>query len=918
MKRFIHLTYFIFILFILNIPSIENVDRSNFKTCEQSSFCRRQRKYKPDISPYEIDLNSTKIIKNGHLRFLLLNTLKSHIKFKLEIFTLEHNSLRIKINELNPIRKRYEVKYSLVGELKLVNMNITKSDEKQIEVNFGERTKFLLNAKPFRLDLFTNDIFVMSVNSNNMFNFEYYRKKPESNKTATNNNNEDGMWEETFKNHHDSKPYGPSSIGVDVNFLNFENVYGIPEHADAFSLRSTHDSDPYRLFNVDVFEYDILNPMALYGSVPYMLAHNEHTTVGFFWLNSAEGWIDVNYNKLSLKNFFSTNTNFFATQSNTKNNEIPEVTTHWMFESGIFDGFFFMGPTPRDIFKQYTVITGSVPLPPLWAIAYHQCRWNYIDEDDVRNVLNGFEHHRIPLDVIWLDIEHTNGKRYFTWDISKFPNPEKLQDDIAIYRRKIITVSDPHIKKDDGYQIYNEAKTRGYFVKTKDGQDYEGSCWPGSSMWLEFFNPDIFKWYSQRYLFENYKGTTGNLFLWNDMNEPSVFNGPEITFPKDIVHYGGWEDREVHNLYGMLHHMSTFQGLLNRSNGHIRPFILTRSFFAGSQRTAAIWTGDNSAQWSHLKITIPMLLSLSITGFGFSGADVGGFFNNPDPKLLVRWYQMAAYQPFYREHAHIDTARREPWLFGDDNTRLIRQAIEQRYSYLPYWYTLFYKQERQGIPPMLPLWANFPKDKKIFKSEDSFMIGNGLLVYPVIEADINQISVYFPGENTVWYDIQTYTQYNGSETVLINVDMESIPVYQLGGVIIPRRLRKRRSSMIALHDPITLVVALDRNYEAKGELYMDDGYTYDYRRKRELIYRRFTFKNNELRSTSLDTTAKFHTDAWIERIIILGYPENPSRVIINSGDKQATPLHNYQEASHTLIIRRPGPSVTSDWTLSIS
>ncbi|CAF2524065.1 unnamed protein product [Rotaria sp. Silwood2] len=791
MKKFIYLANFIFILFILNIPSVENVDRSNFKTCEQSSFCRRQRKYKPDRSPFEVDLNSMKIVKNGHLRFLLFSTLKSHIKFKLEIFTLEHNSLRVKINELNPIRKRYEVKYSLDGEPKLVN-----------------------------------------------------------------------------------------------------------------------DSDPYRLFNVDIFEYDIQNPMALYGSVPYMLAHNSHATVGFFWLNAAEGWVDVNYNKLSVK--------FLATQSNTNNNEIPEVSTHWMFESGIFDGFFFMGPTPRDIFKQYTVITGSVPLPPLWSIAYHQCRWNYIDEDDVRNVLNGFEHHRIPLDVIWLDIEHTNGKRYFTWDISKFPNPEKLQNDIATYRRKLITISDPHIKKDDGYQIYAEAKALGYFVKTKDGQVYEGSCWPGSSMWLDFFNPDIFQWYSQRYLLENYKGSTENLFLWNDMNEPSVFNGPEITFPKDIVHYGGWEDREVHNLYGMLQHMSTFQGLINRSNGHIRPFILTRSFFAGSQRTAAVWTGDNSAQWSHLKITIPMLLSLSVTGFGFIGADVGGYFYNPDAKLLVRWYQTAAYQPFYREHAHIDTSRREPWLFGDDNTRLIRQAIEQRYTYLPYWYTLFYKQERQGIPPMLPLWANFPKDKNTFKTEDSFMVGNGLLVYPVTEADINQISVYFPGENTVWYDIRTYTQYNGSETVLINVDIESIPVYQLGGVIIPRRLRKRRSSMLALQDPITLVVALDRNYEAKGELYMDDGYTYNYRGKRQLTYRRFTFKNNELRSKSLDTSAKFETAAWIERIIIHGYPENPNRVIIHSGDKQATPLHSYQEASHTLIIRRPGPLVTSDWTLSIS
>ncbi|CAF4153328.1 unnamed protein product, partial [Rotaria magnacalcarata] len=635
----------------------------------------------------------------------------------------------------------------------------------------------------------------------------------------------------------------------------------------------------------------------------------EHATVGFFWMNAAEGWIDVNHNK----NLFST-----ATKPITDNIEIPEVTTHWMFESGIFDGFFFMGPTPRDIFKQYTTITGAAPLPPLWAIAYHQCRWNYIDEDDVRGVLNGFEQHQIPLDVIWLDIEHTNGKRYFTWDLKKFPNPEKLQNDIAFYRRKLVTISDPHIKKDDAYHIYSEAKARGYFVKTKDGQDYEGSCWPGSSMWLDFFNPDISQWYSQRYLLENYKGSTENLFLWNDMNEPSVFNGPEITFPKDLVHHGGWEDREVHNLYGMLQHMSTFQGLVNRSHGHIRPFLLTRSFFAGSQRTAAVWTGDNSAQWSHLKVTVPMLLSLSVTGFGFIGADVGGFFSNPDPKLLVRWYQAAAYQPFYREHAHIDTTRREPWLFGNDNTRLIRQSIEARYTYLPYWYTLFYKQERQGVPPMLPLWANFPKDKNTFKTEDSFMIGNGLLVYPVADADINQISVYFPGENTIWYDLRTFNPYKGSETVLINVNMESIPAYQLGGVIIPRRLRKRRSSMIALNDPITLIVTLDRYLEAKGELYMDDGYTYDYRRKRQLVHRRFIFKNNELRSKSLDTSSKFVTEAWIERIIVLGYPKNPNKVIINSGDKHATPLHSYQAATHTLVIRRPGPLVTSDWTLTIS
>jgi len=914
---------FLLVFLLIGISSIDSVDRNNFKTCEQSSFCRRQRKYKADVSPYEVDLNSMKTIGKGHLQLKLINSVKSHVKLQLEIFALEQNSLRVKINEIDPIRKRYEVENVLVSQPKLTDVKIIKSDSNQIQGEFGSKSRFILHGKPFRLDLFTNDLFVMSVNSKNLFHFEHYRKKPGSDGENKDDENEDGMWEETYKTHSDSKPFGPSSIGIDVNFLNFENVYGIPEHADAFSLRSTHETDPYRLFNLDVFEYDIQNPMALYGSVPYMLAHNEQVTVGFFWLNAAEGWIDVSNDKLNTKTgwfsnqkIFSTLTSFFG--SKTTNEEIPEVTTHWMFESGIFDGFFFLGPQAEDVIKQYTSLTGTVPLPPLWSIAYHQCRWNYNDEDDVRAVNNGFEQHQIPMDVIWLDIEHTNGKRYFTWDTTKFPNPDKLQDDLSVFGRKMITISDPHIKKDDGYQIYAEAKSLGYFVKTKDGHDYEGWCWPGSSMWLDYFNPEIFQWYSKRYSLENYKGSTGNLFTWNDMNEPSVFNGPEVTFPKDVVHHGGWENRDVHNVYGMLQHMSTFQGLLDRSNGNVRPFVLTRSFFAGSQRTAAVWTGDNAAQWSHLKMTVPMLLTMSMTGFGFIGADVGGFFSNPDAKLLVRWYQAAAFQPFYREHAHIDTARREPWLFGDDNTRLIRQAIEQRYVYLPYWYTLFYQQEKNGMPPMRPLWLTYPKDKNTFKTEDSFMIGDGLLVYPIAEADINQVSIYFPGENSVWYDIRTFAQHNGSETVLINVDMESIPVYQRGGSIIPQRLRKRRASMLAIDDPITLIVALDRNNEAEGEFYLDDGQTYNYRQKREFIHRKFSFKNNELRSTSVDPTGKFETDAWIERILIIGYPKNPNRLTIHSGDKQAVPFHNYQETSQTLLIRRPGPSVHADWTLTIA
>ncbi|CAF0830952.1 unnamed protein product [Didymodactylos carnosus] len=856
-----------------------------------------------------------KTVTNGHLQFVITNT-QNNVKFQLDLFTLEENSLRMKINELEPIRKRYEVQNVIVNEPKLVSVTTSKLDVNQLEGHFGKTCRFILVSNPFRLDLFTNEnVFVVSVNSKQLFNFEHYRKK-QSSDGETPLHDEDGMWEETYKTHTDSKPHGPSSIGIDINFVNFENVYGIPEHADSFSLKSTHDTDPYRLFNVDVFEYDIQNPMALYGSIPYMLAHNEQTSVGFFWLNAAEGWIDITNNKLSTKNLFSTIKNFFGTTK--VENELPEITTHWMFESGIFDGFFFLGPTPRDVFRQYGLITGTTPLPPLWAIAYHQCRWNYNDEDDIKNVNAGFEHHMIPMDVLWLDIEHTNGKRYFTWDTGKFPNPEKMQQDIALYGRKMVTISDPHIKKDDNYHIYADAKLKQYFVKSKDGSDYEGWCWPGSSMWLDYFNPEIFDWYASRYSYQHYKGSTSTLFLWNDMNEPSVFNGPEVTFPKDVVHYGDLENRDVHNIYGMLQHMATFKGLLDRSEGRERPFILTRSFFAGSQRTAAVWTGDNAAQWSHLKMVVPMLLSLSVTGIGLVGADVGGFFKNPDPKLIVRWYQAASFQPFFREHAHIDTARREPWLFGDDNTRLIRQAIETRYTYLPYWYTLFYKQEKQALPPMLPLWAVFPHDTQTFKKDDSFMIGNSLLVYPITDADVTEVSIYFPGNNTIWYDIRTFIPYNGSETLLITVDMESIPVYQRGGSIIPQRLRKRRSSMLAINDPITLIVTLDKNNEARGELYMDDGHTYDYKKKRQFIYRRFLFKNNELTSSSLNPNGKFDTTAWIERIVIMGYPRNPNKVSINSGEQTAIPLHSYHDKQKVVIIRRPGPSISTDWTLTIS
>ena len=231
-----------------------------------------------------------------------------------------------------------------------------------------------------------------------------------------------------------------------------------------------------------------------------------------------------------------------------------------------------------------------------------------------------------------------------------------------------------------------------------------------------------------------------DVYTWNDMNEPSVFNGPEVTMPKDKKH-GDFEHRDLHNMYGMLYTMATHQGHLVRSDNQLRPFVLTRSAYAGSQKYAAIWTGDNTAEWGHLEASVPMCLSLSVAGMSFVGADIGGFFGNPDGEMFVRWYQAAAFQPFFRSHAHLDSKRREPWLFSEGERSLIRTAIRTRYSFLPFWYTQFFESERSGVPVMRPLWYEFPGDEATYGNEGQHMVGDALLVAPVLHKGATSVEV---------------------------------------------------------------------------------------------------------------------------------------------------------------------------------
>lgn len=706
----------------------------------------------------------------------------------------------------------------------------------------------------------------------------------------------DGCWEERYKTHTDSKPRGPESIGVDVSFPFADHIYGLPERTTQFSLIDTIGADnnplsePYRLYNLDVFEFELDKPLGLYGAIPFLIARHGENSAGFLWLNAAETYVDV-----------------------ARRNE--GKYTHWFAESGMIDAYFLPGPNASSVFEQYIWLTGAPAMPQRFSLGYHQCRWNYRDEDDSKAVDANFDELDLPYDVLWLDIEHTDGKRYFTWNYERFPDPTGLQNHIASRGRKMVTIIDPHMKRDNKFQIHRMAQEQNLYVMKPDGKPFDGWCWPGSSSYFDFTSPRVREVWSSLFDPKHYPHYSRNLYTWTDMNEPSVFNGPEGTMQKDLIHDGNVEHRHVHNIYGHYVMQATYEGVLKGHGGDDRPFVLSRSFFAGSQKYGAIWTGDNTATWEHLESSVPMLLSLQVSGMTFSGADVGGFFGNPSANLLTRWYQAAAFQPFFRGHSHLDTNRREPWVFGEPYTSYISNSIRTRYSFLPFWYTLFaghtlgtgygFKQSAMG-PPMRPLWWHFPNDTAANSNQRQWMVGDALLVAPVLEDDVTSHRLYIPHGET-WYDLY-YPNANGkrvtgSGDVEQDVALDRMIVFQRGGTIVPKQERRRRSTAAMAYDPFTLLVALNAVEEAEGELYLDDGKSYQYRSGAYAV-RRFTFSNGELSAQTVSggATAFEGSEAEIERVIILGYQgDSPKKVVTDS--RVINFVHS--KASGALTLQNP-------------
>ncbi|CAG4975279.1 unnamed protein product [Colias eurytheme] len=915
----------LFLIAVLAINSTLGVDRNNFKTCEQSGFCKRLRALKPEKSQYSLNIDS--VFVHGNVlsaEIVTINTEgeKKNIlwHYALRLSALVDGTFRVEIDEADPLYPRYRTQLALNGEPKGDELKLLSNEAGKLTLKNSQGHKVVITAEPLKLEfLDKNGETAVVLNENAQLFVEPLRVR-RSDDEEGNEVEDEGAWSENFKSHHDSKPRGNEAVSLDIGFPDADQVYGIPEHTDNFHLKTTTSGEPYRLYNLDVFEFELDSRMALYGAIPVMYAHGSKRTVGVFWHNSAETWTDVvNY---------ADGTVVASLVSLVTGSQNRRVDARFMSESGIVDLFVMMGDTPTDVFRQYTALTGPAPLPPKFSLSYHQSRWNYVDEADVRSVDEGFDQHDIPLDVIWLDIEYTDGKKYFTWDPIKFSTPTEMVSNLTAKGRKMVVIIDPHIKREAGYFLHEDATEQGLYVKDKDGKDYDGWCWPGSSSYLDFFNPAAHKYYAERFLFENFPGTSKDVHLWNDMNEPSVFSGPEITMPKDCRHYkppqdgqdgiaAFWEHRHVHNEYGLSHIRASHQGMVQRTDGKYRPFILSRSVFAGTQRYAAVWTGDNMAEWGFLAASITMCLSLASAGVSFCGSDVGGFFKYPEAELMTRWYQAGAFQPFMRAHSHIETKRREPWLYDATTVARIRDAVRRRYALLDFWYTLFYEHSIDGAPVMRPLFQHYPKEQDTYTIDDAYLLGDKLLIRPVVEPGVSSVKVYLPGieSRTLWYDVDTFQPHRANGYINQEVTMAKIPVYQRGGSIIPRKERVRRSSPLMENDPYTFVVTLDDNNTASGTLYIDDGETYEYKNNK-YIYAKITYEPTSMKYTI--TNGSYATRTWLERIVIAGIKSPPkSAKLIQNG--RATPLQmTIHRGNDVLVVRKPAAQMSADWEIQFT
>lgn len=558
----------------------------------------------------------------------------------------------------------------------------------------------------------------------------------------------------------------------------------------------------------------------LYKDIPYFMAFRAGTAYGLLLDNTWRSTFDFGKER---RNEFS----FGA-------------------DGGPLRYYFFYGPTPKQVEEDYAWLTGTAPLPPKWSLGYQQSRWSYGTESELRSIADRLRTDRIPADVLYMDIDYQVHNRPFTVDEKKFPDFPAFVNELAQKQFHLVMITDLHIADlpKQNYMPFNSGEDGNHFLHNPDGSLFVGDVWPGPAVFPDFTQRSTQKWWGTLYK-QFYSWGVGG--FWNDMDEPSVFNTPEKTIPLDVVgqiEEPGFEtrtvmQREIHNVMGIENSRATFNGLLTLKPNQ-RPFVLTRSSYAGGQRYAATWTGDNSSSWSQLRLSTPMLESLGLSGFYMVGDDIGGFSGSPPMDLLTKWMEVGAFNPIDRDHTTKDSNPQEPWVGGPHQEAIRRDYIDTRYRLLPYFYTTVDEASRTGIPVMRPLFLDFPDataDKHPLDDDvpNEFLFGPDLLVASAPYPDeVQSYEVIFPPGR--WFDFWTGKEVTGEaataadatvlQTTSVKTTLAVLPVYARGGSVIPMQPLVQ-STMQKPVGPLDLRIYPGPN--CQGSLYDDDGETQNYR-----------------------------------------------------------------------------------------
>ena len=666
-------------------------------------------------------------------------------------------------------------------------------------------------------------------------------------------------WEESYE-------HGGNVVKMSKTSQSGEGYYGLGDKPVDNNLKGKR----FQNWVTDSYAYG-RNTDPIYKAIPFYTALHNKKSYGIFFDNSFRSFFD-----------------FCSERRN--------ITSFWA-QGGEMNYYFIYGPEMSEVVVNYTDLTGKPhEMPALWALGYHQCKWSYYPESNVKNITNKFRELQIPCDAIYLDIDYMEGFRCFTWNETYFPDPKRMVKELADNGFKTIVIIDPGIKIDMDYPVFKEGLDKDYFCKRADGPYMKGKVWPGECYFPDFTNPEVREWWSN--LFKELIEDIGVRGVWNDMNEPAVMDVPGKTFPNDVRHdYDGnaCSHRKAHNVYGMQMARATYQGLKKFSYPK-RPFVITRAAYSGTQRYTSSWTGDNIATWDHLNIANLQAQRMCMSGFSFIGSDIGGFAEQPNGELYARWIQLGIFHPFCRTHSSGDHGDQEPWAFGDTITNVVRKFIELRYQLLPYLYTAFWRYVEEGIPILKSLVLFDQEDPQTHYRNDEFIFGEKILACPVTGPNQKGRRMYIPIGN--WYNFWTDAFIEGGQELWVDADLDSMPIFVKEGAIIPKYPIQQYVGEKTIEE-LTLDVYYKKGKEA-SQVYEDDGDGYDYAKGRYSL-RDFNLlgKENQL-IIQQHKTGKFVTTYKTFKLNLRGLPFKISKIEV---DNVIIPLNDLKlDENNTLIL----------------